>query len=172
MRKCLKTKKKAQFVCSKDGLLFPYLLTLGIGRPVKEITTLKNRLAWRIASPLFRSLGLPVGHGWDKTLLKIAELDEDVKSKLKEICCNHTLCGDKSVRVYKLKHHDYAMIEKKARSSIDKTSLLTKSFPYSLEEEDLSDVEIDDPEIVHVDEQEDHIYFVFASHKVVRVRDS
>jgi hypothetical protein len=138
---------------------------------MNEIFTLKNRLQWRVASSLLRSLGLPVGHGWDKTIAKLPELDEKIKDDLNKACRNHILCGDKSVRAYRLKHRDYSSIIAKANSFIDKSSLLTKSYPYSLGEEELNEVEINAPEIVFIDEDLAVAHLVFASRKAVRVRE-
>jgi len=141
-------------------------------RVMKEIFTLKSRLQWRVASALLRSVGLPVGHGWEKTVAKFPELNKKIEKDLNDACRNHILCGDKSVRAYRLKHREYSSIIAKANMFLDKSSLLTKSYPYSLGEEDLNDVEINAPEFVFVNEDSEVVHLVLASHKAVRVRET
>lgn len=113
----------------------------------KILNSIKDRMPWTIASRAFRAAGIPTGQGWFKTVSRLEALDDKrIEGKLSELLLEHTICGEKFTKFYKIPTDDRKRLQDYiSQVSIEETAL-SKAFPKIVAPE--SFIGIDMPQVL------------------------
>lgn len=137
--------------------------------PITLLKIVRQRVPWTTIKPALAELQLPLGHGWDGTIINIIEAFTykpnlasatipPIKSKFEE----HLFCGEKLLKLYDV---DEVVCNDliKAFSEIDiPESTFKESYPFPLSEEQLSEQQ-GSIELVNVIQEKQRIKLLFAS---------
>jgi hypothetical protein len=125
----------------------------------------RKRVPWSTMRAIFKMCDLSVGRGWEDTIKKLSEKDEDIPdyfNKLKDCYCNHLLVGEKSLKLFEIKRDKIdEVIEAPTSHEITKT-IFHETYPFALPDERLKEIS-SSPELVKINDSDNQLSVVFCT---------
>ena len=135
--------------------------------------SMRARMPWPVGQLVLRQHGLRPGQGWAKTLDKLSDSTADYSEIIEPLAASlkeHLLCGEKLVRFYEVtKKARVEMADAVSELKVPR-SAFSKSYPILLSEEELAD-QPTVPTLVAIEETDDAVAAVFASKRVIEIRE-
>jgi hypothetical protein len=143
----------------------------------KLIDILRHRVPWAVMKPLFQHHQLKKGRGWEDTISKLedfaASKNQEKESLLigilSKIYQEHLIVGEKTTRFYWEKQDKVKQLINALLSYDIPDSSFSKSYPYPLEENELSDLKTE-VYLVKILKQHEKLLLVFCSKRHIKER--
>ncbi len=136
---------------------------------------MRARIPWAVARRVFRSEDLARAQGWDRTLARIADGDNQYENKedqLRAALEEHIICGEKIVQMFKLETEQVEALRQAALALQVPQSPFSIAYPILLTEEQLAALAGNLPIPAAVVEHENGVAVVLASTRYLTTRET
>lgn len=106
------------------------------------VRSLRVRMPWSVASRIMRQNGIDRSRGWDRTVAKLNDPDNDNaehEDALAEALEEHLLCGEKLIRLYSVDDDDRADLLARIEGLAEPDNDFAEAYPTLLAEGTLAD---------------------------------
>ena len=142
---------------------------------IDAVRSLRARMPWAVASRLFRSERLSRSQGWDRTLQRVSNGDDQYEAKedqLAEALGEHIVCGEKIVQMFRLAPDAVAQLRQTALALQIPVNAYSASYPIILTEDQLTAQGGHPPVLTAVTEYEDGVAVVISSVRYLTTRET
>lgn len=132
-------------------------------------------MPWAVASRLFRSERLFRSQGWDRTLARVSNGDEQYEAKeaaLAEALGEHIACGEKIVQMFRLDPDAVEQLRQAALALHIPQNAYSNVYPILLDEDQLAAQGWHLPVLTAVTEYEDGVAVVISSVRYLTTRET
>jgi hypothetical protein len=128
-------------------------------------------MSWSNAKTVLRQTGLDIGQGWQKTIKKLLNREDEIDvARLELWLVEHILCGEKFTKIYPMTDGDRERLHHFFSSLVVAQAPATEAYPAMLTQE-VIDVAEQDFSVVRVESNEDGIGLVLSSIFAMKVRE-
>jgi hypothetical protein len=136
---------------------------------------MKARMPWGVARRLLKSEGLDRAQGWNRTLTRVADGDEQYDEKedeLQDALEEHIMCGEKIVQLFEMEEAEIAVLRARALGLGVPEGPFSAAFPILLTEDQLAPHRGAAPILASVVNYDDGVAVVLASTRYLTTRET
>ena len=142
---------------------------------VDIIRSMRARMPWAVAARLLKSQGLDRARGWNRTVARVANGDnqyDDTQIELQRALEEHIMCGEKIVQIFELS--DDEMNQLRAASTVLDVpdGPFSRAYPILLAEDQLKAQQGMEPALIANVERQDGRALVLASVRYLTTRET
>ncbi|WP_035968817.1 hypothetical protein [Bradyrhizobium sp. WSM1417] len=140
--------------------------------PEQLIRTMRGRVPFDIARKILEAHEIERGMGWDSTQHRFLQndFDEEVLESLGEALKQHILCGEKSIRFYRLNRASMEALRNSVGQVTVSNSRFQRAYPAQLDDSEI-DGRIRPPTLAAIEQNDDGVGLVFASTRAFHKRE-
>jgi len=142
---------------------------------VKSIARdMSTRMPWDVAKRILAANDVPRGHGWDRTIDRLAAHDDNLESHadaLTDALQEHYLVGEKLCRFFKLTRREISELRNVLSSKKPSKNEFSTVYPSLLDEKQIESSYPQSHALAHVYKGEDGVAALFASSRAIFVRE-
>jgi len=132
-------------------------------------------MPWSVAKRVLKSQGLDRARGWNRTLTRVADGDDqydEAEDELQDALEEHIMCGEKLVQLFKLNHDEIRALREATASLEVAVTPFSNAYPILLPEDELAEHSSVVPSLVAKVAYRDGIALVLASVRYLQSRET
>ena len=137
--------------------------------------SMRARMPWAVARRLLKSEGLDRSRGWNRTVARVAEGDDQYDEKedeLQDALEEHIMCGEKLVQLFELEEDEITGLRDAARALEVPESPFQEAYPILLTEDQLTAHQAAAPVLTAVVRYRDGVAVVLGSTRYLMTRET
>lgn len=142
---------------------------------VDVMRSMRARVPWAVARRLLKSEGLNRARGWNRTLARAADGDDQYDNKedeLQDALEEHIMCGEKLVQLFELEEEEIAALRATALALDVPENPFSGAYPILLTEEELAGHQGAAPVLAAVVNYNEGVAVVLASTRYLQTRET
>lgn len=142
---------------------------------VDVIRSMHARMPWSVARRLLKSEGLDRARGWNRTLARVADGDDqydDKEQQLQDALEEHIMCGEKIVQLFELEEEEVTELRQAALALAIPNNAFSAAYPILLREDELTSFRGNPPVLAAVVNYNEGVAVVLASTRYLTTRET